>query len=735
MAYRYKPEDFSASNRVKDIQGPKFGDTVQSFKCQGSWICVEPSKLWLPTYVDVHGKLFDRVNVEPSNLAMPQQMNSNTIDPTLLSICNQSGVSLLSVFPGFINTLMPSALQQQQQSSLSPEPSPGVQDAMRKAFLFAFANTLPQQQYQHQLQLQQQHHHQLQLLNSKPSEKKRKRKRKKVKKIMPVRSKSFRDVRPYRLETRARILVSCLFHWFWGVDQLNPFIDSEIIFQKMMIIPRTRQIPSPCEDENCTLRRVGVEGSYMFKYDRRHRDALRRVILGIEEKDDEKENKIERKEAVKKKMNGVKRKRTEPYVLPKGWTAIVRQRKNSSNYKIYIDPEGKRHRTRPPSANVSEKKGDALTACSTSSSSNLSDTHPKKKKTKKKKTTKKTFSKIKVHDMPVPIVSKERKDNVERKSRPVSASGKEMGFRNDSELPSNWKVVIRKRGVHGGMSGTYKLYVDPDGNSHRSIAAINRFLGLEQPIYHNKSGKKDARAAKLSSDTMGIALLKDTFEMDDSVDGGKAKNRSKIKKCKVCKNRGFDKNGMPPQIPYMCIGSPSLDAALKSMEHDENAESVLNNIAKQLLSTNRNAPRIVSTASGKTNQWAQCSKCEKWRTLPPDVKTETLPDMWTCEMNIWDPVRSSCKVEEEPWDASEVTVRDTKDMMKPQDIKIGEHYDGWCNANLVYYPCKVMDERVNQTSGTRQIKIHFKGWQPRFDEWIDETSGRIYSRYSKLPKS
>ena len=33
----------------------------------------------------------------------------------------------------------------------------------------------------------------------------------------------------------------------------------------------------------------------MFKYDRRHRDALRRVILGVDEKDDEKENKIEKK--------------------------------------------------------------------------------------------------------------------------------------------------------------------------------------------------------------------------------------------------------------------------------------------------------------------------------------------------------------------------------------------------------------------------------------------------------
>jgi hypothetical protein len=365
---------------------------------------------------------------------------------------------------------------------------------------------------------------------------------------------------------------------------------------------------------------------------------------------------------------------------------------------------------------------------STSPSTNVTPCPPPKKKTKKKGRKKKgTIPKVKVHDRPVPVVMKG-----EKKPLRISASGKEMGFRNESELPSGWKVVTRERGKNGGTSGTYKFYVDPDGNSHRSIAAINRFLGLEQPICYTRSNKKDARTAKLSSDTVGIALLKETFEMDDNVDGGKSNKSNKVKKCKVCKNRGFNKKGLPPQIPYMCIGSPSLDAALKAMENIENAEGALNSIAKQLLSTHRNAPRVVSTASKKTNQWAQCSKCEKWRTLPPDVKPETLPDMWTCEMNMWDPIRSSCKIEEEPWDESEVTVKDTKDMIKSQDIKVGVEYDGWCNANLVFYPCKVIDERVFE--GTRQIKIHFKGWQPRFDEWIDENSGRIYARYSKLSK-
>ena len=141
------------------------------------------------------------------------------------------------MFPGLVDTLMPTQFLQQQISSPFPQPSPGVQNALRNAFWYAYANTM---------QTQQQYQQQLQLLNVTPAPKKRGRKRKKKakaktlsKKIMPVRSKSFRDVRPYHLGTRARILFSCLYHWFWGVDQLNPFIDTEIIFQKMMVIPRT----------------------------------------------------------------------------------------------------------------------------------------------------------------------------------------------------------------------------------------------------------------------------------------------------------------------------------------------------------------------------------------------------------------------------------------------------------------------------------------------------------------
>ena len=49
--------------------------------------------------------------------------------------------------------------------------------------------------------------------------------------------------------------------------------------------------------------------------------------------------------------------------------------------------------------------------------------------------------------------------------------------------------------------------------------------------------------------------------------------------------------------------------------------------------------------------WVACDSCGKWRRLPLGVR---LPDeeaggKWHCRMNVWDPLRKSCKAAEEPW--------------------------------------------------------------------------------------
>jgi len=46
-------------------------------------------------------------------------------------------------------------------------------------------------------------------------------------------------------------------------------------------------------------------------------------------------------------------------------------------------------------------------------------------------------------------------------------------------------------------------------------------------------------------------------------------------------------------------------------------------------------------------EWVQCDACKKWRVLPDNVKASSLPDLWYCRMNIYDPKRSNCEAPEQ----------------------------------------------------------------------------------------
>lgn len=42
--------------------------------------------------------------------------------------------------------------------------------------------------------------------------------------------------------------------------------------------------------------------------------------------------------------------------------------------------------------------------------------------------------------------------------------------------------------------------------------------------------------------------------------------------------------------------------------------------------------------------WVQCNTCDKWRALPSTVDPALLPDIWFCELNIYDLARNCCEV-------------------------------------------------------------------------------------------
>ncbi|GLT49451.1 hypothetical protein SLA2020_230040 [Shorea laevis] len=53
---------------------------------------------------------------------------------------------------------------------------------------------------------------------------------------------------------------------------------------------------------------------------------------------------------------------------------------------------------------------------------------------------------------------------------------------------------------------------------------------------------------------------------------------------------------------------------------------------------------FVTDNAGEKFQWVQCEDCFKWRKLPANTP---LLSKWTCSINSWDPLRSSCSAAEE----------------------------------------------------------------------------------------
>lgn len=66
------------------------------------------------------------------------------------------------------------------------------------------------------------------------------------------------------------------------------------------------------------------------------------------------------------------------------------------------------------------------------------------------------------------------------------------------------------------------------------------------------------------------------------------------------------------------------------------------------------AASAASAAPASTEPvWVQCNTCDKWRSLPCTVDPNTLPDIWTCDLNVYDPERANCEVPEENYNKEE----------------------------------------------------------------------------------
>jgi hypothetical protein len=195
-------------------------------------------------------------------------------------------------------------------------------------------------------------------------------------------------------------------------------------------------------------------------------------------------------------------------------------------------------------------------------------------------------------------------------------------------------------------------------------------------------------------------------------------------------------------------GSPMLDIALGKVDA---VEKVLKELRNQIQAVNTNGGN--ANASGKSKHkkpkmdntqydsilppeqptsWVQCELCKKWRRVPWHIDVNSLPDLWECSMNCWDPDSANCTVSQDLYDpVKENTLNYSSPLVKQhQDVtemKIGEWRDVFCQKNLVYYEAQIKKVKIpkNGKQDVPKILFHYKGWSNSFDEWIPYNSERI----------
>lgn len=77
--------------------------------------------------------------------------------------------------------------------------------------------------------------------------------------------------------------------------------------------------------------------------------------------------------------------------------------------------------------------------------------------------------------------------------------------------------------------------------------------------------------------------------------------------------------------------------------------SEANIVPESLASTSIESQQAVAGQKGDDRVWVACNRCDKWRALPSTVDAKSLPDVWLCEFNTYDPAHANCDVPEETY--------------------------------------------------------------------------------------
>jgi hypothetical protein len=95
-----------------------------------------------------------------------------------------------------------------------------------------------------------------------------------------------------------------------------------------------------------------------------------------------------------------------------------------------------------------------------------------------------------------------------------------------------------------------------------------------------------------------------------------------------------------------------MDVQSKEENDDDNINTNNNEIEnKKRKYVKHQRPMDVAPIIDQVN-WVQCNKCTKWRKVPGSIDVESLPDIWYCNLNTWEPLMAKCSVKEDSTEPS-----------------------------------------------------------------------------------
>ena len=108
------------------------------------------------------------------------------------------------------------------------------------------------------------------------------------------------------------------------------------------------------------------------------------------------------------------------------------------------------------------------------------------------------------------------------------------------------------------------------------------------------------------------------------------------------------------EIIIMSVAVPARSSRVAEQQQQRTAEMQIQEAAE--------AEELRKTRSGNTvvddRVWVACNKCDKWRALPSSVDSKTLPDIWVCSDNVYDPDRAHCEAPEERFQQQDAELKE-----------------------------------------------------------------------------